>query len=147
MIVNSLNIVFEAGDLQRVVSKLAGEVDKLKELTVSLEPGTMLLSGKVSVGLSIPFVTKWQARVRDEGRAAGLTLTGCSVAMMGMGEEMISTQVLSLLSKKLEGHDSVRIEGKEIIVDLHPALSQRGITLNAPLTKLEISPSGILLEA
>jgi hypothetical protein len=60
---------------------------------------------------------------------------------------MIATQVLSLLAKKLEGHDTVRIEDKEIVVDLHPALAQRGITLNAPLTKLEIEPSGILLEA
>jgi len=146
MIINSLNIVFEVGDLQHLVSKMTGEVEKLKELTVSFETGSVVLSGKVSVGLSIPFSTRWQARVRDEGRAAGLTLKGCSVAMMGMGEEMVSTQVLSLLASKLEGYDNVRIEGKEIVVDLPPALAQRGITLAAPLTKLEIVPSGIVLE-
>ena len=147
MIINSLNLVFEADDLQRLLAKMTGDVEKLKELSVALEEGCVVISGKISVGLSIPFSTKWQARIIDEGAAAGLSLSGISLGMAGMEEEMISSQVLSLLESKLQDYDAVRVEGREIVVDLPPALAARGITLNTPLKKLNIAPSGITLEA
>jgi hypothetical protein len=95
MIVNNLSFVFEPTDLQSLLSKMTGEVDKLKELNVTLETGIIVLSGKISVGLTIPFTTRWQARIMEEGQAAGLTLSGVSGGMVGMGEEMISALVLS----------------------------------------------------
>jgi len=146
MIVNTLKVVFEIGDLQRAVSKLAGGIDKLKELKVALENGRVVLSGRIALGLTIPFTTRWQARVLDEGRAAGLTLAGVSVGMAGMGEELITVQVLKLLESRLQGYDAIRLEGREIIVELQPALALQGIRLTAPLKKVEISGSGILLE-
>ena len=147
MIVNSLNLVVEVDDLQRLIAKLTGDVDKLKDLTVTLEEGCVVLSGKISVGLTIPFDSKWQTRIMEGGYAAGLTLSDVSVGMVGMGGEMISSQVLSLLESKLQDYDAIRVEGREIVVDLQPALAARGITLKTPLKRLEIAPLGIMLEA
>ncbi len=146
MIISSLKIVLEAGDLQRAVSKLSGEIDKLRDLKVTLENGAVVLAGRIAMGLTIPFTTRWQARVLDEGRAAGLTLAGVSVGMAGMGEELIKAQVLKLLESRLQGHDTIRLEGQEIIVEIQPALALQGIRLTAPLRKVEISATGILFE-
>lgn len=147
MIVNSLMLVVEADDLQRIFSRITGDVDKIKDLSIALAPGKIVIGGKLSVGLSIPFKTTWQACIVDEGRAAALTLAGVSVAMVGMGDEMITSQVLAAIAGKLKQYDYLRVEGKEIIVELQPALSAHGITLNAKLQRLEISTSGVLLEA
>lgn len=146
MIISALNVVFERVELQSLVDRLAGEVDKLKELTLTLEKERVVLGGKISVGLTIPFSTGWQARVLDQGYAVALTLAGVSVGMVGMGTETISAQLLKLLAAKLQGQDAVRVVGNEIIVDLKPALAARGIKLIAPLKRVEISAAGILLE-
>ncbi len=145
MILNTLNIVLEPADLQRLLAKIAGGIDKVKELSVSLENGVVVLSGKISVGFAIPFSTKWKACLSDNGFALCLTLSGVSVGMVGMGEEMISGQVLALLKSKLENYDAVSVVDKDIVVDLKKALAPRGITLNTPLQSVEITPDGIEL--
>jgi len=147
MIINSLMLVVEVDDLQRIFSRITGDVDKIRDLRVEFLSDKIVVGGKLSIGLSIPFKTIWQARIMNEGRSAVLTLAGVSVAMVGMGDEMITSQVLSALAGKLNGYEAVRVDGKEIIVDLQPALEAHGITLNAELKRLEITPSGIVLEA
>ncbi|MDD2597962.1 MAG: hypothetical protein PHO37_01880 [Kiritimatiellae bacterium] len=147
MIVNSLNIVIERAELQSLVDQLTKEIDKLKELTVTLEKDRVVLAGRIAVGLTIPFTTGWQAQVLDQGRTVSLTLAGISVGMVGMGTEMISAQLLKHIASRLHGQSAVRLEGSAVVVDLKPALAARGIQLNAPLQKLEIAPAGITLEA
>jgi len=147
MILNNLMLVVEADDLQRIFSRITGDVDKIRDLGVDFLSDKIVISGKISVGLSIPFKTIWQARMMHEGRSVALTLAGVSVAMVGMGEEMISSQLFSILAAKLKEYEFVRAEGKEIIVDLEPALKAQGITLNTKLKRLEITPSGIILDA
>ena len=145
MILNTLNVVLEPADLQRLLAKVADGVDKVKELTVSLEHGVVVLSGKISVGFAIPFSTKWKARPLEYEFGLCLTLSGVSVGMVGMGEEMISGQVLSMLKSKLEGYEAVSVVDKDIVVDLKAVLAPRGITLNAPVQSIEITPAGIEL--
>lgn len=146
MIVNTLDLVLEVMDIQRIFEKVTGEVDKLKEISVSLENNALILGGKISIGLTIPFSTKWRASLLNSGNELCLTLAGVSVAMVGMGEDMISCQVLSMLQSKLQGYDAVRVDGEDVIVDLRTALAPRGITLSNPVKKVFISPTGIELE-
>ena len=146
MILNTLNVVLEPADLQRLLDNAVGGIDKVKELSVTLENGVIVLGGKIAVGFAIPFSTKWKARPRGDGYGLCLTLSGVSVGMVGMGEEMISGQVLSLLKDKLDGYDAVSVVDKDIKVDLKKTLSPRGITLNAPIQSVDITPGGIELK-
>lgn len=146
MIINTLNIVLEATDLQRMIANFAGKIDKVKEFSVSLENGVVVLSGKIALGFAIPFSTKWKVRPANDGYALCLTLSGVSVGMVGMGEEMISGQVLSLLKDKLNGYDAVSVVDKDIKVDLKKTLSARGITLNAPIQSVDITSDDIELK-
>jgi len=129
-----------------MIANFAGKIDKVKEFSVSLENGVVVLSGKIAVGFAIPFSTKWKARPVDDGYALCLTLSGVSVGMVGMGEEMISGHVLSLLKDKLDGYDAVSVVDKDIKVDLKKTLSARGITLNAPIQSVDITSGDIELK-
>ncbi len=145
MILNTLNVVFESADLQRLLKHVVGRIDKVKELDVALEHGVVVLSGKILVGLTIPFSTKWEARPLVDGFRLCLTLCGVSVGMVGMGEKMVSGQVLALLKSKLENYEAVKVVDKDIVVDLRKVLAAQGVTLNALLRSVTITPEGIEL--
>ena len=146
MIVNSLDVVIEPADLQKLLSGAVGEIERVKELKVSLEPGVVLLGGKISLGLTIPFKTKWRVQPAGQGRSLCLKLKGVSVGVPGMGEEMIATQVISLLRERLQGYDAVSVVERDILVDLDKVLSARGVVLTSPLRSIDVSTDGIELK-
>ena len=145
MILNTLNAILEQEDLQRLAVKAIEGVGKVKEMSVTLEEGIVVLSGKMSVGFTIPFSTEWKTSPCENGYQLSLSLSRVSVGMVGIGEEMISGQILTLLKNKLEAYDAVGFSDKNIIVDLKKVLEPKGISLTAPVQGINITPAGIEL--
>jgi hypothetical protein len=145
MIINSADIIIELSELRRALDGAVGGADQVREIDVALENGVAVISGKVALGLTIPFKTRWKVGVADEGYALGVTLAGVSVGVMGVGEGMISDRIMAMLAEKLAGHQSVRVADGVIRVDLRAVLAARGVALRAPVRSIEIKPSGVAL--
>lgn len=143
MILKTLHVVLEPTDLQVLISRIADKVDKLKDLSVHFEDDVVALRGKITLGLTIPFTTKWRARLLE--RDLCLTLFSVKVGMVGLGEDMISDQILSLLKSKLEDYDAARVEGRNVLVDFEQILAPRGVKLSSKARSVTITPSGIEL--
>ena len=146
MIINNVNIVLEADDLRQLLNRAVESQNQLKEIGLSFENGVVVLSGKVALGLTVPFKTKWKVEPVEDGYTLRVNLADVSVGMIGVGAQMITAQIMTLLQSRLSDMEGVRVANEDILVDAKVLLAARGIALRSPVRSIEMDHSGLSLK-
>lgn len=146
MIIQALRIVLEEAEMAARLRDGLAAVNQLKEVTFSLVPGAVKVGGKFQVGFSIPFETQWTASVLGTGQKLAVRLAQVSVGMIGLSAAMVTSQVMSALSQKLQGVAGLVVENDTIMLDPAVLLAAKGIRLAAPVRRIDVMQGYVEIE-
>ncbi len=146
MVIKTVDLLMENSDLQTLLTRAVTSTEKLQELNLTLENDAIVLSGKMKLGLTLPFKTRWGIQVSDDGSVLQLSLSSLSVGLPGMPADAMSSQLMNMLATRLARHDSVRVERDTISITLTPLLAECGIHLESAVRELCVTPAGVTLK-
>jgi len=141
-----VKVVLEEHELAVRVLPGLSAVQQLKDVTFGLAPGAVKIGGKFQVGFSVPFETQWTTDVLEHGRKLGVRLAHVSVGLMGLTPAMVSSQVMNVLSQKLQGIAGVAVENEVIILEPSVLLASKGIGMDVPVKRVDVFQGRVEIE-
>jgi hypothetical protein len=146
MVIKTVDLLMEHSDLQTLLTKAVTSADKLQELNLTLHSDSIVLSGKIKLGLTLPFKTRWKIRVSNDGSVLQMSLSSLSVGLPGMPADAMTPQLMNMLAARLAHYDSVRVGRDTISITLTPLLEECGIHLESAVRELSVTPVGVALK-
>jgi hypothetical protein len=109
---------------------------KIKHLSLSFAPGTVILKGSLSMGfIPMPFEAHCEPSVRPDGETLALRLAKVKAAFFSGGGAAILSALMNQMPATIP---EVSAEGDTLLIRLPQLLSRRGVTVEGRLRTIRI---------